>query len=141
MRWTIFLVVAAVAAILPASASAVVTAIERHDERIGQVVTVNASRWTIQNQSYRTAAVVHRHGSHRFEFHRGGRMIGYATSERTPGRWDVFLAGGDSPFGYLKRSGKREWRAYLAEGGDSRGGATGTAPIQGAAAVLIVWRG
>ena len=132
---------ATAAAALPAPASAATTRIERHDELVGQAIDVAAGRWAIQKVDYVQLATVKRSGSHHLNFtNRDGKSIGHAHSE-TPGRWDIFLKGHSERYGYIKRASRREWRAYLDESGDSVGSAVGKSPIQGAAAVLIVWGG
>ena len=137
----IALAVALVAA-APAAASSHDTRITRHDEHIGMVLQVTPTFWVIQNLSYRHIAEVTRHGSHEFVFraHDKGRVLGRVKGG-TGNRWDVFATGHSERVGYVVRRSSRTWRAYSADSGWAVGDATGIAPIQGAAAVLINWGG
>jgi hypothetical protein len=139
MRRTLALALAisAIAAI-PAGASSHDTRIDRHNEHVGMVVETAPTRWYIQNVDYRNVADVRREGSHEFRFTRNGRYLGRVHGA-TQDRWDVFIAGRSARIGYVTRRSRRTWRAYSADSGWAIGEATGTAPIQGAAAVLINW--
>ena len=137
-----FVIAVPLVATSTAAASSHDTRVTRHFEHVGMVLQTSPSRWVVENLSYNHVAEVTRHGSHEFVFraHNQGRVLGRVKGA-TNDRWDVFVTGRSERVGYVTRRSRRTWRAYTADSGWMVGDATGIAPIQGAAAVLISWVG
>jgi hypothetical protein len=136
MRKLILLGLAFALLLIPARALAADTKVERDQQAVGSIVGDGAGRWLVENEDYSREADIKRVGRRRFNFIHEGEVIGWV-SRVTARRWNVHSHAHSEPIGYVEKTGKNNWHAYVDQ--SAVGEATGSAAIQGAASVLLIF--
>jgi hypothetical protein len=140
MKRSVLLAIAALAIlVLPATALADDTRIDRAHEHYGLLVPTGPSTWTVQDLDYARVATVQRTNAKRFDFLRDGKPVG--SVRQLSGRvWKVYK-GDTKVIGEVRKTGRRTASVYAAAGADAIGLGEGKDAVPAAASVLFRFAG